>query len=138
MPVEIHLADPELDPSTGLPRYAPGAVASGLVRIRFEPDEPAWWCYVVARWRTSGEGEVDEAQGLRHLLQPGDRHITFPRSFEATFSYELPLAPWSYVGRLISIGWQIEAHLHGKSDNQESGSVSVAPFILAPRGSPSP
>jgi hypothetical protein len=76
---------------------------------------------LVLSWETSGKGEKDVGGVVRERVPAN------APSGEAPFRFELPDAPWSVSGTLVSIVWSVEAFYDG-------GVLDRAVFALAPEG----
>jgi hypothetical protein len=81
-----------------------GSTMRGTVRL------PAEWCRsgvsvsLRLTWATEGKGRHDGAQIDYQLWRVGQAPPV-----EVPFAVILPAEPWSYDGRLIKIGWTLEA-----------------------------
>ena len=50
------------------------------------------------------------------------------------FAVRLPAAPWSYAGRLVTIGWLARVRVRCGGDGRLREVVREAPFIVSPTG----
>lgn len=123
---ELVLLGGEEDEQSGLRRYDPGGLLSGLVRLRGHPR--ARGVYVLARWRSAGRDTIDPGVAAERRIHQGA--LGAEQSVEVSFQYRLPWEPWSYAGKLVRVEWEIEARLDVPWGHDR---VAAARFILAPR-----
>lgn len=71
-------------------------------------------------WYTQGKGSEDTRTVARQVLQLHDA------SGRAELSFEGPLEPWSFSGRLVSLVWAIEGTL------EPGGAVHRVELVIAP------
>lgn len=74
-------------------------------------------------WFTSGRGTEDVqviAQERHEVDDPGERQ----------FAFDLPAAPWSFTGTLVTLTWAVEVTL------EPGGAAARAPLVCAPGGAP--
>lgn len=94
MTISIHI-DQDQD------RFHPGEQISGAVE--WQCDKEPREITVNLLWSTEGKGtqdvEVVDSQTIS----------VFGNSGREEFSFELPLGPYSYSGRMLSINWAVEA-----------------------------
>lgn len=83
------------------PRFAPGEAIDGRVRWQLEtpPDAIELRLY----WATEGRGTQDVTVERRTRIEASGQEG------EAAFSLEAPPGPHSFSGKLVSVGWGIEA-----------------------------
>lgn len=89
-----------------IPVLRPGDRISGRVeitpRVNVEARKVAIWL----RWFTTGKGDTD--QGIvaeQPVMASGTLAAGQPIS--QTFSFDVPMQPWSYVGHYINILWSV-------------------------------
>jgi hypothetical protein len=122
------LADtPEPQPRTSggltlwtVDRFAPGETL--VFTLSREPGSKAEPLTVQLGWFTEGKGTRDAAVIWREALP--DLAPGADRSFEVP----LPLAPWSFAGKLVAVEWRLEV-----LDSNRNPLVAV-PLVIAPGG----
>ena len=102
------------------PILVPGAEME--VDLEWDLDHPAENLELRLVWNTSGKGDQDmKVAKTYHLASPG-------RTGSQRMSIVLPWGPYSFSGRLISLGWAFElVSLPDEESVRE-------PFVLAPHG----
>lgn len=113
--------------------YAPGETIEGTVLVY--PDKDVNCRKLVARliWHTEGRGtQYKEIIEERELYQ-GEIRGGFPSNY--TFSFVLPMEPWSYSGHYVSVVWKIEAQMDLSWSRDPKGE---AMFVLRPSLQPDP
>ena len=73
-------------------------------------------------WHTEGKG-TEDSDTIDHV----EFHSP-ARTGSQSFEFQLPSAPWSFSGQLISLIWTVEASL------ESTDLLSNAPFVSAPEG----
>ena len=71
-------------------------------------------------WFTRGRG--DEEAEILHRIDLS------PQQMLSDFSWELPAAPYSFAGQLITLAWAVEV----VDENEQS--LDLVPFLLSPSG----
>ena len=71
-------------------------------------------------WFTRGRG--DEEAEILHRIELN------PQQLLSDFSWELPAAPYSFAGQLITLAWAVEV----VDENEQS--LDLVPFLLSPSG----
>lgn len=112
------MSDLDIELDGGRTAYFPGDTVSGTVRWVL-PKEPSR-IELVLFWGTAGKGTRDTGIVARECWEKPGAYGT------QTFSFDLPTAPHSFAGRLVSLHWGIEA-IAGKTR-------FVAPLTLSPNG----
>lgn len=105
----------ELDDPRG--RYAPGSVLRGSVAWSTEGKLDK--VTIGAVWSTSGKGTEDAGIGESTQIERPRR------TDKQRFELRLPDGPYTFTGRLIALGWQLELALDDET-------VFTLPFVLSP------
>ena len=71
-------------------------------------------------WFTRGRG--DEEAEILHRIELN------PQQLLSDFSWQLPAAPYSFAGQLITLAWAVEV----VDENEQS--LDLVPFLLSPSG----
>jgi len=100
--------------------FEPGAMLRGTAAWRCDREPQR--AELVLLWYTQGRGTMDSAVAARSELPSPKRQEQRP------FSFELPHAPYSFSGTLISLIWAVELIL-------DPGGTERRTFVLAPGGS---
>jgi ribosomal protein L7/L12 len=113
--------------ASGFPRFEPGRVLRG--RVRVTPDSPVRCSHLWVRavWQTEGRGDCDSAKAAEQDVFQGDLAAGAPAEFP--FELPLPREPWSFAGHYVSIVWRVEV------DVDVPWSVNPRhhqPFVCAP------
>lgn len=99
-------------------RLTPGETLAG--RVHWQLERAPSKVSIRLFWKTSGKGTEDV--GL-----VDERRVASPAAQQRMdFSFQLPLEPYSFEGRLVSLTWGVEV-IAGKS-------VAAATFVMAPDG----
>ncbi|NLW84635.1 MAG: hypothetical protein GXY41_09590 [Phycisphaerae bacterium] len=100
----------------GQTAFIPGQTIRGQVRwSRLAPPKKA---RLSLFWYTQGKG--DEDKGLVERIQ-----FETPQAIDKrTFEFRLPVGPYSFSGRLISLTWALEVHLDKEFIRNE---ITVSP-----------
>ena len=70
-----------------------------------------------------------EGKGSRDVVVQAEEAFAMPLAHDSrSFEFQLPAAPWSFVGRLVSIHWAIELIL----DHPPRDEVARLPIIVSP------
>jgi len=84
----------------GRSAFTPGERVEG--QASWELEKPPRELEVRLFWVTSGRGDTDQSQvAVEPVPSPG-------ASGWVRFSFELPPGPYSFSGKLVSLGWAIE------------------------------
>ncbi len=105
--IDISIRETAFDQETR--RLAPGEVVQGTVRITPEKDINCRHLFARLQWRTEGRGDEDKAIVAEQDLYQGTLSAGMPRHH--SFHLRLPDQPWSYVGQLIRIVWEVEVSI---------------------------
>jgi len=100
-------------------RLSPGEKLTG--RIHWQLEKAPRTLNIRLFWRTSGKGTEDVGVVDESRVDAPEHQQS------ADFCFQLPVAPFSYEGRLVSITWGVEV-LAGRDS-------AVATFVMAPEGS---
>lgn len=101
--------------------YRPSETVSGRARWSVESESPLE-IEIWMGWSTDGKGTEDVEVVESVLLKEQGR---FGETF---FQFPLPIAPYSFSGKLVSLTWFVEGYIKGREDfNRQS-------FILTPTG----
>ena len=122
--------DFDLDIAGGQTAFRPGETLKGTVR--WVLDKAPKSIEVVLFWSTQGKGTRDSGVAAREQWdQPG--------AFgERDFTFELPHAPLSFSGQLISLEWRVEAIAH-RAKRQTVTKIVISPSGESiPLGDPQP
>jgi hypothetical protein len=99
-------------------RINPGETLAG--RAYWQLEKPPRTLSVRLFWKTSGKGTEDvEIVDERRVEHPIEQQ-------SLDFSFALPLEPYSYEGRLISLTWGVEV--------VADKAAASATFVMAPEG----
>lgn len=100
--------------------FAPGAVLRGTVEWTGDVAPDAVELRLL--WYTEGRGDRDVGVVDRMRIEA-------PAAVgSSAFRFDLPSGPWSCSGRLVSIGWMLEAV------TKPGGAIAQARLTLAPAG----
>ncbi len=99
----------------------PGERLTGTVEWD-QGDSVAQSLWISLLWHTEGKGTEDS-----DTVDQVEIHSP-TRTGSQSFEFQLPSAPWSFSGRLISLIWTVEASL------ESTDLLTNAPFISAPEG----
>ncbi|HQH25839.1 MAG TPA: hypothetical protein PLP17_00470 [Oligoflexia bacterium] len=100
--------------------FLPGDMLRG--RIRWSCAETPKTAELRLFWYTRGKGTAHSelVEGLRYdRAGPSESH---------NFDFKLPLAPYSFSGKLITLTWALELDIEGCSD------PAVEEFVVSPFG----
>ncbi|MBN1982674.1 MAG: hypothetical protein JW795_14160, partial [Chitinivibrionales bacterium] len=101
--------------------YDPGSALNAC--ISWDVDQEKTHCIDMnLLWFTEGKGTPD------YEVVQTVHHETPLRCGQKRFCLNLPLAPWSFSGRLISLVWAVEARIDSNK------TLDRIPFIMAPQG----
>ena len=110
-------------------RFAPGDTLRGSVQVVPDSDVRANHVWIRLQWHTEGKADRDLGRVAEQDIFQGQ--LTAQMPVQASFSFSLPQAPWSYAGHYINIIWEVLVEID----------VPLAPdlrkgqmFILAPHG----
>ena len=99
--------------------FSPGQIISGTVRWRYL--EPPQKVNLRLFWYTEGKG--DEDVSLVEKIEFDGPQISDNRRFE----FQLPIGPYSFSGKLISLLWGLELYVDKEFTRKE--------FVFSPTGS---
>ena len=89
-------------------------------RVRLTAPSSAQSLELRVFWFTRGRG--DEEAEILHRIELN------PHQLLSDFSWELPAAPYSFAGQLITLAWAVEVV------DQDEQSLDLVPFLLSPTG----
>lgn len=104
------------DPTT----LVPGQVIDGT--LGWKRDEPPRKAMLRLFWYTEGRGTQDVGI-VEEIALPKDRKI-----LSGTFRFQLPEAPYSFQGKLITLKWAIELVVN-KGKEVERLDLVVSPWV---------
>ncbi len=100
--------------------FQPGAIIEG--KIVWQLDKSVDWLEVRLLWFTQGKGDTDVSIEDRLRIPAPSLNDSRP------FRFQLPAAPYSFSGKLISLIWAIEVVAEGVKD------AARFEFTLSPDG----
>lgn len=96
--------------------FVPGQTVRG--QVRWSRPVPPKKARLVLFWYTEGKG--DEDNGLVERIP-----FETPQALDKrTFAFQLPVGPYSFSGRLISLMWALELHIDKEFIRKE---ITVSP-----------
>lgn len=102
----------------GKTTFQPGETMTGTIRWVLEKTPRS--VEVVLFWRTLGKGTTDSGVVAREVWEN-------PESYgEKSFTFQVPHAPLSFSGQLITLQWEVEAIAH-KAKKQTHTSIIISP-----------
>lgn len=101
--------------------FKPGEKLEG--NIRWTLAAPPQKLELQLLWHTSGKGSSDVRSAGSLVFHPGSS------SGSESFSFQLPTAPYSFSGKLISLTWTLELLAHPGDE------LARQDFTLSPSGS---
>jgi hypothetical protein len=117
----------------GVKAFRPGEEVAGTVRWRF--DQPPRSLELRLFWYTQGKGDQDV--GVVEILPLTEPGLEGNREDHRSFRFRLPVGPFSFSGKLISLLWAIEAVATGTAERCE---IIVSPtgreILLQTQGPP--
>lgn len=125
----------ELRLERGDPRFRPGEVVRGVVRV--EALRRALHCRrlrVGLRWETAGKGRRDAGDVGRGTVHQGE--LVPGEPVDAAFELRVPAGPPSHDGDLIRLGWSVaaEADLRDGASAHAATEIEVLPAPAEERG----
>ena len=108
----------EIKITNGQDAFYPGDDIAGIVRWNLSKNPKI--ITINLTWRTEGKGSQD-VEVIDSLDFPVSK-----LSGEESFSFTLPIAPYSYSGRLISICWALETFVRSSKD-EFSYNITMGP-----------
>jgi hypothetical protein len=117
----------EIDLDGGTVRYRPGESVSGAVKWSFPavPNGAA----LCLRWRAEGKGTPDAGSPI--AVQFEDALATDRRAFRLV----LPIMPYSFSGKMLSIVWRVELVVRHRRFRPEKIEVFRV-ITMSPTGDP--
>ncbi|MCB1049752.1 MAG: sporulation protein [Acidobacteria bacterium] len=100
----------ELELENGEGPYQPGQTVNGRLFIQSDQALEAKSIVITYYWQTSGKGNVRKG-GERNAYQAGSTHLDPNQPTHVDFAFEVPTAPLSYSGQILSVTWYVEARL---------------------------
>ena len=125
LPMEIRLEGGE--DLGGILRFKPGEILRGVLAV-FPQDRLNCQPLVVElQWFTQGRGTRNQSTEAKVEVFRGELSPNVPGEFG--FEVQLPLQPYTYVGRLIQVHWRLwaTAKLAWKVDPDFSYPIVIAP-----------
>jgi hypothetical protein len=113
--------------------FEPGGMLTGTVEMgaRDAARSSHAWVAVERRYMQYGllKLETETIQQRRFdLKEAGDAPVAF------TFELPLPIEPWSYAGKNLSITWEVSVVLVDLEPTTDDERPAALPFFVRPRG----
>ena len=109
------------------PLYHPGELIQGSAVVEVSKDTDCRAVRARLMWHTEGKGDRDEGVIDEQVLQEGMLRAGTPHRYR--FSFTAGETPWSYIGKLITIIWEVEVMVDVAWARDPRGSQL---FILRP------
>lgn len=120
----------------GLPVFTPGSLLQAEWDVKVSPKREGVLVKVAVGWRIEGAGDRDHQYEVIF-----EREVEAGRKVRSAGEFVLPEHPYSYVGKLINVIWDVRVILRNRPQTvggivkgafQRFEEVTLQPFILCP------